>query len=254
MSGRTPGAITTRAERRGDRYVLNGVKQFITTGKQRRRRHRVRGHRQGGGQEGHLRLHRRHARRRATSWRASRKSSASTRPTPRRSCSRTARCRRRTCSGAEGDGLPHRAGRTSKPAASASPRRRSAWRAPRSRPALAYARERTSFGKPIVEHQAVNFRLADMAVADRGGAPADLARGGAARRRAALPQGSVDGQALRLGDGRARVLGRDPDPRRLRLRHRLSGRAHLSRRARVPDLRRHQRHPAAGDRPRASAG
>ena len=30
--------------------------------------------------------------------------------------------------------------------------------------ALAYARERTTFGKPIVEHQAVNFRLADMAV------------------------------------------------------------------------------------------
>ena len=30
--------------------------------------------------------------------------------------------------------------------------------------ALAYARERVSFGKPIVEHQAVNFRLADMAV------------------------------------------------------------------------------------------
>jgi alkylation response protein AidB-like acyl-CoA dehydrogenase len=29
--------------------------------------------------------------------------------------------------------------------------------------ALAYARDRTSFGKPIAEHQAVNFRLADMA-------------------------------------------------------------------------------------------
>jgi len=29
--------------------------------------------------------------------------------------------------------------------------------------ALAYARERTSFGKPIIEHQAVSFRLADMA-------------------------------------------------------------------------------------------
>ena len=29
--------------------------------------------------------------------------------------------------------------------------------------ALAYARERTSFGKPLLEHQAVNFRLADMA-------------------------------------------------------------------------------------------
>ena len=31
--------------------------------------------------------------------------------------------------------------------------------------ALAYARERTSFGKPIIEHQAVSFRLADMATA-----------------------------------------------------------------------------------------
>ncbi|CAG0955151.1 partial Acyl-CoA dehydrogenase, partial [Anaerolineae bacterium] len=30
--------------------------------------------------------------------------------------------------------------------------------------ALAYARDRVAFGKPIVEHQAVNFRLADMAV------------------------------------------------------------------------------------------
>lgn len=29
--------------------------------------------------------------------------------------------------------------------------------------ALAYAKERTSFGKPIIEHQAVGFRLADMA-------------------------------------------------------------------------------------------
>jgi alkylation response protein AidB-like acyl-CoA dehydrogenase len=29
--------------------------------------------------------------------------------------------------------------------------------------ALAYARERRTFGKPLIEHQAVNFRLADMA-------------------------------------------------------------------------------------------
>jgi hypothetical protein len=35
---------------------------------------------------------------------------------------------------------------------------RAAWEA-----ALRYARERVAFGKPIIEHQAVNFRLADMA-------------------------------------------------------------------------------------------
>src|SRR2546428_13948777 len=29
--------------------------------------------------------------------------------------------------------------------------------------ALAYAKERRTFGKPIIEHQAVGFRLADMA-------------------------------------------------------------------------------------------
>ena len=28
--------------------------------------------------------------------------------------------------------------------------------------ALAYARERVAFGKPIVEHQAIGFKLADM--------------------------------------------------------------------------------------------
>ena len=39
----------------------------------------------------------------------------------------------------------------------------SAWRAPRSRRRCAYAKERVAFGKPIFEHQAVQFRLAEMA-------------------------------------------------------------------------------------------
>ena len=38
--------------------------------------------------------------------------------------------------------------------------------------ALAYAKERVAFGKPIFEHQALQFRLAEMATQDRGGAPA----------------------------------------------------------------------------------
>ena len=35
--------------------------------------------------------------------------------------------------------------------------------------AIAYARERKSFGKPLIEHQAVNFRLADMATGIEAG-------------------------------------------------------------------------------------
>ena len=78
-----------------------------------------------------------------------------------------------------------------------------------------YAGERVQFGKPIAE-QAIQQKLADMA-ADQRRAPARASRGEAAHRRAAVPVGSVAGEAVRVGDGRARVFGRDPDPRRLRL-------------------------------------
>jgi alkylation response protein AidB-like acyl-CoA dehydrogenase len=47
-------------------------------------------------------------------------------------------------------------------AASVSLRKRWAWHA-QPEAALSYARERESFGKPIFEHQAVQFRLSDMA-------------------------------------------------------------------------------------------
>ena len=49
--------------------------------------------------------------------------------------------------------------------------------------ALAYARERQAFGKPIAEHQAVKFRLADMATQDRRRA----ADGAGTRPRCATP-------------------------------------------------------------------
>ena len=104
--------------------------------------------------------------------------------------------------------------------------------------ALAYAKERVAFGKPIFEHQAVQFRLAEMATQDRGGAPARPPRGEPEGRRPAVPEGSGDGQADGERDGRARLQRRDPDLRRLRLRQRLPGRAHLPRRSRLPDLRR----------------
>src|SRR5262249_7252816 len=86
---------------------------------------------------------------------------------------------------------------------------------------------------------------------DRGGEAARLARGRAARCAPSVPQGGVDGETLRLRDGRARVLRRDPGAWRLRLRRRLPRRTDLPRRARVPDLRGHERNPAARHRPRA---
>ena len=47
---------------------------------------------------------------------------------------------------------------------------------------------------------------------DRGGAPAQLLRLRADRHRPALRQGSLDGEAVRLRDGRARVQRGHPDP------------------------------------------
>jgi len=92
--------------------------------------------------------------------------------------------------------------------------------------ALGYARQREAFGQPIIEQQAVAFRLADMATqiaAARG-----LVLDAAARRRRALYEGGGDGQAVRLRDGRTGRLRRDSDPWWLRLCRRLPGRAHLS--------------------------
>src|SRR5437868_7133422 len=87
--------------------------------------------------------------------------------------------------------------------------------------------------------------------ADRGGAPALPPCRAPARCRAAVHSRSIDGQALRVGNGRAGLLGRHPDPWRLRLRQRLSGRAAVARRARHADLRGRERHPAHGHRPHA---
>ena len=160
--GSDAGAITTRAERDGDGYVLNGVKQFITTGK-------------------HADL----AVVFAVTDRAAGKKGISAflveTGTPGyvvarveekmgQRASDTAqivfeRCRVPAANRLGDEGQGYRialanleAGRIGI-AAQAVGMARSAFEA-----ALAYARERTTFGKPIFEHQAVNFRLADMAV------------------------------------------------------------------------------------------
>ena len=74
--------------------------------------------------------------------------------------------------------------------------------------ALAYAKERVAFGKPIFEHQAVQFRLAEMATQIE--AARQLVHHAASLKDAgrAVPEGSGDGQAVRQRDGRARLQRR----------------------------------------------
>jgi alkylation response protein AidB-like acyl-CoA dehydrogenase len=158
--GSDAGAITTRAERRGDHYVLNGVKQFITTGK-----------------------HADFAVVFAVTDKAAAKRGISafvvdtTTPGYRvariedklgQRASDTAQIAFEDCVvplenrlGDEGQGYRIALGNLEAGrigiAAQALGMARAAFEA-----AVTYARERVSFGKTIAEHQAVNFRLADM--------------------------------------------------------------------------------------------
>jgi butyryl-CoA dehydrogenase len=161
QAGSDAGAITTRAERHGDAFVLNGVKQFITSGK-----------------------HADVAIVFAVTDKAAGKKGMSAfivdTSTPGyvvagvehklgQRASDTAQIVFENCRvpaanllGREGEGYKIalanlEAGRIGI-AAQAVGMARAAFDA-----ALAYARERMSFGKAIIEHQAVNFRLADMA-------------------------------------------------------------------------------------------
>ncbi|MEP6657339.1 MAG: acyl-CoA dehydrogenase family protein [Betaproteobacteria bacterium] len=159
--GSDAGAITTRAQRRGDTWVVNGVKQFITTGKNA---------------EVAIVF--------AVTDKAAGKKGISAfiidTATPGYGVSRiedklgqrasdTAQITFEDCTipaanllGREGDGYRIalanlEAGRIGI-GAQATGMARAALEA-----AILYARERMAFGKPIAEHQAVNFRLADMA-------------------------------------------------------------------------------------------
>ncbi len=81
----------------------------------------------------------------------------------------------------------------------------------------AYAQERRSFGKTIIEHQAVAFRLADMATQLEAARQLVLHAADLAQPGHALPQTGVDGETVRHRSGRAHLLGRHPDAGRRRL-------------------------------------
>jgi len=160
--GSDAGAITTRADRDGDDYVLNGVKQFITTGKYADVAVVFAVTDRGAGKKGISGF--------IVDTATPGYIVARVEDKLGQRASDTAQIVFENCRvpaanrlGTEGQGYRIalsnlEAGRIGI-AAQAVGMARAALDA-----ALAYAKERTSFGKALVDHQAVNFKLADMAV------------------------------------------------------------------------------------------
>jgi butyryl-CoA dehydrogenase len=161
-AGSDAAAIATRAEKRGDRYVLNGVKQFITTGKNADVAVVFAVTDKAAGKKGISAL--------IVDTKSPGYVVARVEDKLGQRASDTAQIVFENCEvpaanllGREGDGYRIalanlEAGRIGI-AAQAVGMARAAFDA-----ALAYARDRRAFDKPIIEHQAISFRLADMAV------------------------------------------------------------------------------------------
>jgi alkylation response protein AidB-like acyl-CoA dehydrogenase len=161
QAGSDASAIAMRARRDGKTYVLNGVKQFITTGKNADIAIVFAVTDKAAGKKGISAFIV------PTSTPGYRV--ASTEEKMGQHASDTVQIAFEDCRvpadnllGAEGDGyriaLSNLEGGRIGIAAQSVGMARAALEA-----ALSYAKERVSFGKPIIEHQAVNFRLADMA-------------------------------------------------------------------------------------------
>ncbi len=104
-SGSDVVSMKTRAEKKGDRYVLNGNKMWITNGPHRRDAGGLRQDRSGGRPARHHRLPDREGHEGLLDRTRSSTSSACAAPTPASSSSRIAKCRRRTCSAHVGRGV-----------------------------------------------------------------------------------------------------------------------------------------------------
>ena len=119
---------------------------------------------------------------------------------------------------------------------------------------IAYAQQRETFGKPIAEHQAILFRLAEMATKVET-AHAMMVR--AARLKDKGERNDVEAGMAKiprrgvLQRGRRGVV---PDPRRLRLLQGVRDRAPLPRGRVHADRRGHGRHPEDDHRPQPAQG
>jgi butyryl-CoA dehydrogenase len=183
QAGSDAGAITTRAQRQGDDFVLNGVKQFITSGRSADIAIVFAVTDKSAGKKGISAF--------IVDTVAPGYSADRVEEKLGQRASDTAQVVFTNCRvpaanllGREGEGYRIalsnlEAGRIGIAAQSIG-MARAAFEA-----ALGYARERTSFGKAIAEHQAVNFRLADMATSIE--AARQLVWHAAAMRDAGLP-------------------------------------------------------------------
>ena len=127
-------------------------------------------------------------------------------------------------------------------------RRRRRHHPPRARRVPQYALERKTFGVPIAQHQAVQFMLAEMAIAYE--ATRLLCHKAAAAVDSGKPDSIISSYAKAYGaDAAMRVADRRrADLRRLRLHEGVPGREADARREAAADLRRHQPDPAHGHR------
>ncbi len=118
-----------------------------------------------------------------------------------------------------------------------------------------YVHERKQFGQAIGEFQLVQGKLADMLQYHDECVPGlcVCCRQGMRSRRCD-PQGRRGRHPLRGGEGDLDGLGSNPGARRQRLHQRLSYRPPAARRQAVRDRRRHQRNSPHADRPRTVRG
>ena len=119
---------------------------------------------------------------------------------------------------------------------------------------IAYAQQRETFGKKIAEHQAVLFRLAEMATKVEA-AHAMMVK--AARVKDKGERNDLEAGMAKYLASRVLPAGRRglvPHPWRLRLLQGVRDRAALPRGADAADRRGHRRHPADDHRPAAARG
>jgi len=163
--GSDASAITTRAERKGSEYILNGVKQFITSGKNATLAVVFAVTDKSAGKKGISAFL-------VPTSTPGYKVARIEEKTGQRA-SDTAQivlenCKTEQLLGEEGQGYRIalanlESGRINVAAQSVGVARAAL------EAALSYARERTSMGKPLIGHQAINFRLADMATGVEAG-------------------------------------------------------------------------------------